>query len=184
MVVVSILGLIILLFTYKVVWSPDEILLAPCHGLIKKFQLLVAWVKPQFRVLMVTWRHWICQMSCNFDMSLLKCHPWWHQVAAEYSEVPELFYSPIHITCVPFSVLKVKKSVACDMNLTEYLLIRFKSSKFILAFIDYFPNYFYYVFTCMDELFNCLWIRMAKVSANFCSYFFGELTISNHRRYR
>ena len=70
------------------------------------------------------------------------------------------------------------------MNLTEYLLIRFKSSKFILAFIDYFPNYFYYVFTCMDELFNCLWIRMAKVSANFCSYFFGELTISNHRRYR
>ena len=32
MVVVSILGLIILLFTYKVIWPPDEISLAPCNG--------------------------------------------------------------------------------------------------------------------------------------------------------
>ena len=70
------------------------------------------------------------------------------------------------------------------MNPALYLLIRFKSSKFILAFIDYFPNYFHYVFTYMDEFFNCLWIRMAKVSANFLSYIFGESTISNRRRYR
>ena len=55
--------------------------------------------------------------------------------------------------------------------------IRVKSSKFVLAFSDYFSNYFHYVFTCMDEFLDCFRLRMVKGGETSKFKIFGELTI-------
>ena len=101
MVVVSILGLIILLFTYKVIWSPDEILLAPCHGfkkiVSKESTFLITWVVP------LSWSHDVVEFA--------KCHviltwaSWSAKTGDSKSQLNILmtsFYSAIHSTHNPF----------------------------------------------------------------------------------